>query len=642
MQIKALAIYSHDGQRKELEFRIGALNVVSGLSNTGKTTLVKIIDFCFGRGRALLPTGPIKNKVAWMALHLESPAGELVVARPAPTGQTSQRAMVIVGTDLSLPEYAELAVNSDTTALRRQLDRLVGLGAYEQTSYGSRDVLRPGIQHGILFCLQTQTELISDQYLFHRQDDAQIARDLRELFPFFLGAIDEDRLDEQHRLNAARRAMQTDERRLARLEARAGASSQREQALLREAVKLGLIADADYAPDERRAVLASLAEHAETEDTSDAPEAPPQAPLRRRVQDARQQLRVLKERRAALAQIGSDGTDHRHEAEIQLGRLGVLPVDDDDDSATDRCPLCGAELPVSDTTVAALIADARRLEAKIGALAEATSDLAAAEAQLQGEVDAADGELKAALADLEAAVGAEAAAKAEARAAERRAYLRGAIGEYLLAADATAAEDGSALRARIDELGREISALEHSADPSAIRAEAEARLDVVAADMTAWARDLQLEHANDGIARIGRTTLTVELSTNSGRMRLDEIGGGANHVGYNLVAHLGLHRHFIRARRPVPRFIVFDQPSLPFFPTNVPRDEGAADVDWDTVKHYIQTINRVADAQGGDMQVLVTEHALFPDEEWFRKALLADWHGDEKLVPMEWPDAPLR
>jgi hypothetical protein len=641
MQIKALAIYSHDGQRKVLEFRTGALNIVSGLSNTGKTTLVKIVDFCFGRGRALLPTGPIKNKVAWMALHLESEAGELVVARPAPTGQTSQRAMVLVGTDLLLPESSELAVNSDRTALRRQLDRLAGLGAYEQMSYGSRDVLRPGIQHGILFCLQTQTELISDQYLFHRQDDAAIARDLRELFPFFLGAIDEDRLDEQHRLNAARRALQTEERRLARLEARPGASSQREQALLREAIKLGLIADADYAPDERRAVLAGLAKPAEAEDAGEAPEAAPQVPLRRRVQDARQQLRVLKERRAALAQIGSDGTDHRHEAEIQLGRLGVLPVGDND-SATDSCPLCGAELQAGDTTVAALVADARRLDAKIGALAEATSDLAAAEAQLQEEVDAADGELKAALAELEAAVGAEEAAKVEARAAERRSYLRGAISEYLRVADTTAAEDGTALRARIDELGREISALEHSADPSAIRAETEARLDVVAADMTAWARELQLEHANDGIARIGRTTLTVEMSTSSGRMRLDEIGGGANHVGYNIVAHLGLHRHFIRARRPVPRFIVFDQPSLPFFPTNVPRDEGAADVDWDTVKRYIETINRIVEAQDGDLQVLVTEHALFPDEEWFRDALLADWHGDEKLVPMEWPDSPSR
>jgi hypothetical protein len=45
-----------------------------------------------------------------------------------------------------------------------------------------------------------------------------------------------------------------------------------------------------------------------------------------------------------------------------------------------------------------------------------------------------------------------------------------------------------------------------------------------------------------------------------------EIGSGVNWVGYHLLALLALHRYFIEKRRPVPAFLILDQPSQVYFP----------------------------------------------------------------------------
>jgi hypothetical protein len=57
VQLLALGLYSHDGRLRPLRFERGALNVISGLSRTGKTELLKIIDFCAGRKTPNLAPG---------------------------------------------------------------------------------------------------------------------------------------------------------------------------------------------------------------------------------------------------------------------------------------------------------------------------------------------------------------------------------------------------------------------------------------------------------------------------------------------------------------------------------------------------------------------------------------------------------
>jgi len=44
MKIKSIHIYSHDGQRRDLELKVDGLNVITGRSSTGKSALSEIVE----------------------------------------------------------------------------------------------------------------------------------------------------------------------------------------------------------------------------------------------------------------------------------------------------------------------------------------------------------------------------------------------------------------------------------------------------------------------------------------------------------------------------------------------------------------------------------------------------------------------
>jgi hypothetical protein len=114
------------------------------------------------------------------------------------------------------------------------------------------------------------------------------------------------------------------------------------------------------------------------------------------------------------------------------------------------------------------------------------------------------------------------------------------------------------------------------------------------------------------------------------------MGSAENWVGYHLAAHLALHKWFKEKERPVPRFVIFDQPSQPYYPPDVQDAERAeiTDADRAAVARMFRLMRDVAE-QLGDFQVIVCDHVNLPDE-WFQDAVVDNWRGGVKLVPRDW------
>lgn len=671
MQLTELALYSHDDRRRTLRLRRGSLNVISGLSRTGKTELLKIIDFCAGRRTPNLAPGPITRSVSWFAASFEAADGRRVlVARPQPAGKSTQSAMLAVGSDVTLPPDASaLEVNATVEGVRGALDDLLGLGGFDVEQFaGNRDRLRASVSHAIQFCLQAQTELISPAHLFHRGGDERVAADFRELFPYFVGAVDEELLDARRHAQSLRRRLVAVERRLAAAQAHAERTHGRDRALRDRAATLGLL-EAEDGRDARAALRDLLHGSVPAQPAAQSPAAP-LAELRAVAAGARAELRELRERRAALHRLDGDRDAHGGALRTQLGRLGVLePLrsrpdeaevereradgnasrDGGEVGAADRagaadavdaasCPACGAQLAEPDATLAQLASDAAQLGAQLQALQTADRDVGPAERELDAAIAESQARVDEARLRLEAAQADDAAAAAQASAAEDRARLLGAIEEYLRGAAETSSAAIEQLTAQERQLSEEFQAVLPGTDRRSIDAELEARLAAMSINMTAWARRLGLEAADEGNVYIDRRTLNVAVGTPRGRVALEQMGSGANHVGYHLVAHLALHEHFVREARPVPRFVVFDQPSLPFFPRGVARDDEIGDVDWQEVRAMMVLADEVVSGLDGALQVLICDHAGFAGEPWFDAALVEDWHTGTKLVPTDWPE----
>lgn len=90
MKIKSIHVYSHDGQRRDLHFKVNGLNVITGRSSTGKSALSEIIEYCMGRSTFNVPEGIIRDKVSWFAVIYQFSQEQILIAKPTPNaGATS-------------------------------------------------------------------------------------------------------------------------------------------------------------------------------------------------------------------------------------------------------------------------------------------------------------------------------------------------------------------------------------------------------------------------------------------------------------------------------------------------------------------------------------------------------------------------
>ena len=127
--------------------------------------------------------------------------------------------------------------------------------------------------------------------------------------------------------------------------------------------------------------------------------------------------------------------------------------------------------------------------------------------------------------------------------------------------------------------------------------------------------------------------------TDQGAAPLFRVGSAENWVGYHLAAHLALHRYFTRHDRPVPRFLMLDQPTQAYYPSDVEQDEGlpAGEDDRAAVRRMFELMRDVAAELAPDFQIIVCDHANLP-EDWFQDAVSHNWRDGEKLIPQEWID----
>jgi hypothetical protein len=81
MQISQIVLYSQTGKTRTVHFRLGALNVVTGISASGKSALLHIVEYCLGRGTSTVPEGVISGSVDWFAVLLQLANQQAFIAR---------------------------------------------------------------------------------------------------------------------------------------------------------------------------------------------------------------------------------------------------------------------------------------------------------------------------------------------------------------------------------------------------------------------------------------------------------------------------------------------------------------------------------------------------------------------------------
>jgi hypothetical protein len=128
---------------------------------------------------------------------------------------------------------------------------------------------------------------------------------------------------------------------------------------------------------------------------------------------------------------------------------------------------------------------------------------------------------------------------------------------------------------------------------------------------------------------------------------MNRTGGGENHLAYHLSALLALHRFAANHNQPIPRFLLIDQPTQVYFPSEAAYAEAGGsiertekDADLEAVRRLFELLLRFVTKDAPGFQIVVTEHANLRDD-WFQAALAEKpWTKPPALVPDDWPDEP--
>ncbi len=220
-------------------------------------------------------------------------------------------------------------------------------------------------------------------------------------------------------------------------------------------------------------------------------------------------------------------------------------------------------------------------------------------------------------------------------AVERREFTRGRISATLDVMRRIDESEITLLAQQAELVSRRVDVLAAELDDDETSMQLDSRLLEIARDMTEQGQRLSLEHS--GSMRLDLGKLTVITETAQGPAPLWRVGSAENWIGAHVIAHLALHKFFSARERPVPRFLMLDQPTQAWYPSEVDEWDGvpAADSDKEAVRAVFRLLLDVVSELAPAFQVIVCDHANLP-EDWFQDAVVHNWRGGEKLIPSEW------
>jgi hypothetical protein len=641
MQILNIVLYSHDGRRRVVKLKPGAVNVITGASKSGKSALIDIVDYCFGSGECRVPEGPIRRDVSWFALQLQLSAGQAFVARRCPDGRaaSSEECFVEVGELVGTPDRSTLRQTTNTKGLIALLSGWSGIGdnIHEPQPGQTRPSLTANVRHALALCFQPQDEIIRRQQLFHGAGDHFFAQALKDTLPYFLGAVDDDYVRKREQLRRVREQLRACERKLAEIAALRGDGASKADTLLAQSRDAGL---SSITSDSWEATVAALRTIASIPLANVEATASDGAEFSRLAGERAQLLgeqRRIRDEVDAVRAFENDGRGFSREATEQQARLKTIGIFENSVPGH-TCPLCSQALDstMQLPTVAEVKGTFASLSSRLDTVVRAEPQIEKAVAELDGKLQAIQRRLARNRAEMEAVRTADERLALTRDDATKKVHILGRISLYLESLPDV--PDTRALEHETEDLRAQASALDIELSDERVRERLESVTSILGQRMTQWARDLGLEHSKFPL-RLDLKNLTIVADTADGPVPMARMGSGENWVGFHLIAHLALHHWFVERARPVPRFLFLDQPSQVYFPAEKDVDGSMSLVSEDdrlAVSRMFRLIFDAVKEVAPGLQVLITEHADINDD-WYQAAVVERWRGGLKLVPEDWP-----
>jgi len=666
--IASIFFIGEEGTFRIIDLDPGRVNVITGASGTGKSAVIKALDYCLGSSKCQLPVY-VRRRCVAVGVKWVKGQDEMISCRQVPFVGKAPNAYMFVttGRNLRIPRTVEQFEGRGTVEVSKaRLGQAFGIDGTTRAEAAphereSRD--RPSVRQFTPYVFVTKEVIDSETVLLHGLDDNRKAPLIISTMPYFLGAVAESTVAAERRLRQARRALEID---ISREEARRTKDSlvkQRSRVLLSEAQQLGLVEGPPDAADEvllldmlRRAISPSA--HARQYPSADQLDN-----LQERRQMTLKELNHTKRKLRAMTVTAQESQDYesavtsQHEKLRIAEHLHLLEV-------PTTCPVCESHTETGAQFALAIKHSLETIRFETSAVGRLRPQISAAIEQLSERAEKLSGLLREVDAGIASNLNQIAEAKHFTDLAQVHAYFRGKASYFLETID--------------DQLHRPAKDLMQQ---QAEIAELEALVD-------ADNRRIRMRRAEEAISRFASEAFSklpkvepcvnaelvfstrepqvnlIEAGPEGAVLSMADLGSDQNWLAVHVALAFGLQRHFEKECRPVPGVIVMDQLSRPYFPNqreemhdsddegndeaeelDVSADDdrpdevsiGSDDDDYLAMRQHIDFLFEEVAARN-DLQVLLLEHAYFPNDQRYVAATKERWTraSGKGLIPRDW------
>lgn len=608
----SITLWSKNGQQRSLEFARNRVNVLSGESHTGKSALLDIIDYCFLASSHKLPDSIINENVSWYGLKFYVNDKTYALARRSPQGNEVSDEYYFSSTGV-VPEVPEATAREED--IRTILESEFHIDEKVTVAYGGKAIranTKISFRYFFLFNTISEDIITNSKVFFDKQAEERYREALPRIFDIALGIDDLANIAARERRESLEKEFRRLERKNAQLSSGSDEFDKEVRQIAVKAAEYGIF-NGTPATISREVVRLAIDEAAST-DTGRALD---------RYTEASAELLSVERRLRKLMQFTSEYRAYKHT--LKNAEDSLLPME----QLIRQAPtLVKAE--IFDDLISALKADLLAIKQSTARKQPVDGQISTMVRSLQHERDGLQLELS----------GLPQEPMSFASEREKWLFLGEAKGRFMAYEAAAPTVSASEPMLRTNDLQKQIDAIQ-------IRDVDETRAAVISM-INEIAQGLLTDTKN---ALANYSAYQTDFAYKEKRLRLrkprssliENVGSSSNHMFLHLLQFLALQEVAISHKSPfVPRFLIIDQPSRPYYPDEKPKDNVMlTNSDSEKVSIAFQLLNdfvaRINKEYKAEFQMIVFEHVpkdTFAGMDYVH--LLPEFRNGEALIPSSW------
>lgn len=185
--INKLILWLENGKKRELTFHNNKINVITGGSNTGKSAILDIVDYCFMSSKHRISENIINENILWYGIKCTSENETFIIARKKPIYDNVSNDYYFdsLGNEPELP-----SVNISKYTLNDFINKKLGINCDVKMPYGGKEI-RAGskisFRYFLMFNTISQDVIDKSSTFFDNQDIERYREALPRIFDLAVG-----------------------------------------------------------------------------------------------------------------------------------------------------------------------------------------------------------------------------------------------------------------------------------------------------------------------------------------------------------------------------------------------------------------------------------------------------------------------